>query len=218
MPKLAEKVNYLENLIEKIAYEHLKTEESIFRLSEEMKDFKDEMKDFKEEMKDFKDEMRLFKSQSDENQKKMDKKWGDLANKLGTVVEDIVAPNIPMIAKKYFQCENILRFLVNAEVKKTTDKITLKEFDSILITDSIVILTEVKLSARSENAKEFVQFIKNNEFFKYFPELNEKKLIPIYASMKVNENITAYLTKNEIYVMGMCQGTMDLLNFNEIKN
>jgi hypothetical protein len=33
--------------------------------------------------------------------------WGELANKMGTLVEDIVAPNIPRIAKRYFGAEEL---------------------------------------------------------------------------------------------------------------
>lgn len=53
------------------------------------------MKDFKNEMKDFKDEMKA-------DHKKMNKQWGDLANKMGTLIEDIVAPAVDPVVKKYF--------------------------------------------------------------------------------------------------------------------
>jgi len=34
----------------------------------------------------------------------MNKRWGELANKMGTVVEDIVAPSIPRLAREIFAC------------------------------------------------------------------------------------------------------------------
>ena len=48
-----------------------------------------------QEMQDFKDEMRTFKDEAESDRKRMNKQWGELANKVGTAVEDIVAPNIP---------------------------------------------------------------------------------------------------------------------------
>ena len=54
-------------------------------LSREFKSFKDEMSAFKDEMRAFKDEM--------------NKKWGDLANRLGTLAEDIFGPGVPYLLK-----------------------------------------------------------------------------------------------------------------------
>ena len=34
----------------------------------------------------------------------MNKRWGELANKMGTVVEDIVAPSIQRLAREVFDC------------------------------------------------------------------------------------------------------------------
>jgi cytochrome c556 len=47
-----------------------------------------EMADFKAEMADFKDEMRA-------DRRAMNKRWGEIANRLGTIVEDIVRCSRP---------------------------------------------------------------------------------------------------------------------------
>jgi hypothetical protein len=46
-------------------------------------------------MKEFKDEMRASK-------KEMDKKWGELARKMGTLIEDIFIPSFDLAVEKYF--------------------------------------------------------------------------------------------------------------------
>ncbi len=69
-------------------------------LAREFKAFKDEMKAFKDEMKVFKDEMKAFKDEMKVFKDEMNKKWGDLANRLGTITEDIFAPGIPYLVKK----------------------------------------------------------------------------------------------------------------------
>lgn len=53
---------------------------------------KDEMKAFKDEMKVFKDEMESFRVRIENNIKENNKQWGALANKLGTIVEDLIFP------------------------------------------------------------------------------------------------------------------------------
>ena len=65
------RVSYLEETMQKLAYEHLNTEIMIQNNAREMMDFKDEMK---------------------VSRKELNKRWGELANKMGTIVEDIVAP------------------------------------------------------------------------------------------------------------------------------
>ncbi|MDM8523295.1 hypothetical protein QUF80_07985 [Desulfococcaceae bacterium HSG8] len=53
-------------------------------------------------MKSFKEEIR---SDTKKFKKQTDKKWGELSNKMGTLVEDMVAPNIPEIIRTYFNDE-----------------------------------------------------------------------------------------------------------------
>lgn len=36
--------------------------------------------------------------------KRMNRQWGELANKMGTLVEDIVAPNLPRVAAELLGC------------------------------------------------------------------------------------------------------------------
>jgi chromosome segregation ATPase len=143
----------------------------------------------------------------------LNKKWGDLANKLGTVVEDIVAPNIPTIAKKYFKVEEIQRIMMNLYIKSESLKKE-KEFDLILVAKDLVILNETKTTVRQNYLEEFIQSLP--EFFEFFPELKGRKLIPIFSSMSFTPPQLAYLTKHKIYAMSMSGDTMELLNFDEI--
>jgi len=65
---ISEKVNHLEEIMKCLAYGQLKTET-------ELQEFKDEMKEFKEEMKEFKDcAKKLIEF--------LNKRWGNLANKI----------------------------------------------------------------------------------------------------------------------------------------
>ncbi len=149
----------------------------------------------------------------EQTRKELNKKWGDLANKLGTVVEDIVAPNIPTIAKKYFKVEEIQRMMMNLYIKSESLKKE-KEFDLILVAKDLVILNETKTTVRQNYLEEFIQTL--SEFFEFFPELKGRKLIPIFSSMSFTQQQLAYLTKHKIYAMSMSGDTMELLNFDEI--
>lgn len=96
MSSTAEKLSYLEETMAQLAYSQLKTEMSLQTLSREMREFKDWSK------------KQLIT---------MNRQWGDLANKMGTLVEDVVAPNIPRIAQNYFGCEDLDYFAVRVRKK-----------------------------------------------------------------------------------------------------
>ena len=40
----------------------------------------------------------------------MNKRWGELANKMGTVVEVIVAPSVRRLAREVFDCGELRQF------------------------------------------------------------------------------------------------------------
>jgi len=187
----------------------------------EMKDFKDEMlafknemRDFKNEMKDFKDEMLAFKEESRRERAEMNKRWGEITNKLGTFAEDMVAPNIKGIAKRYFGCEDLEDFMVRRKKRHSKDKSKRREFDCIAVCEDMVILNETKATPKIEYINDFIDILK--EFYDYFPEYKDKKLIPIFASMYLGDDLVSYLTKNGIYAMAIKEDTMDLLNYDDV--
>jgi predicted nucleic acid-binding Zn-ribbon protein len=130
MSKVEERVERLESLLGQfivntdVALRRL--EASLEAFKDEMRVFKDEMGAFKNEMKAFKDEMRAFKDEVNEDRKRMNKMWGELANKMGTLVEDIVAPNIAGIAERYFGCEKLDFFGIRIMKRNVKDEIRLE--------------------------------------------------------------------------------------------
>ena len=74
-------------------------------------------------------EMRTFKNEMRQDRKEMNIQWGGLANKMGTIVEDIVAPAVCPAVQKYFHQE-IDHFSI--KVKRKSKQLGLKsEFDVI---------------------------------------------------------------------------------------
>jgi hypothetical protein len=89
-----------------------------------------------------------------------------------------------------------------------------REFDVIAVGEKKIILNETKSTPRIGYIDDFAEFL--NKFYDYFPEYAEKKLIPIFASLYMDETIIKYLSAKGIYAMGMKDDTMDILNFKEI--
>jgi DNA repair exonuclease SbcCD ATPase subunit len=196
------------------------------RLEEERKAFEErlekEKRDFKERLDE---EKRAFEEKLEKDRKKweeefkawraeMNKKWGEVTIKLGTFAEDMVAPNIKGIAKQYFGCEEFDFFAVRIKKRHSTDKSKRREFDCIAVCDNIVILNETKAKPKVEYIDDFIKVLE--EFYEYFPEYRGKKLIPVFASLYLPDDLVRYLTRNRVYAMAMKEDTMDLLNYEEL--
>ena len=202
-----ERIERLENVMIELAEAQMRTHVSLKKLSDEMQDFKDEMQEFKDEMREFKEEARA-------DRKQMNKQWGELAHKMGTIVEDIVAPNIPRIAREYFGFGEIEDFMVRRQVRNKKDRAKRREFDVIAVGENQVIINETKSTPRIDYIDQFIELLPQIE--DYFPEYAGKKIIPIFASLYIGEDVVNYLTRNRIYAMGMGEETMELINFQKV--
>jgi hypothetical protein len=158
-----------------------------------------------------------FKREEAEYRRKMNKEWSDLAKKMGTMVEDIVAPNIPRIAHEYFGLpEEPVRFSTRTLAYRAADRAHQREFDVIAVYDDTVVFNETKSTARSDWAKEFVEFLPH--LTDYFPEFAGRRIIPVFASLAIPESVATYLSKHGIYAMAMSDDTMEIINFDEVQN
>ncbi len=184
-------------------------------LKEEMKAFKDEMKAFKDEMKAFKDEMTEFKEWSKKNIESLNKKWGELANKMGTLVEDIFLPSIDLAIEKYFK---VVPDMIQPRLRIRRQGEDF-ELDILAISNETkqAFVVEVKASPhRSEHVERFEEKLKKVK--EYLPNLKEYELIGIFAALNMDESTINLLTKKGLYAMVMKGDMLEIVNFDKIKN
>jgi hypothetical protein len=172
------------------------------RSEKEMHDFKGEMRDFKDEMHEFKNEMRNFK-------KNIHKELGEIANRAGRLVEDIVAPGIPKIFRDITglneeQIEwNAVRF------KKRQP--AFREFDAVIAGGGYILINETKSVLRPEIIKAFHALMKD-KIRDYFPDAGEQKFIGVVSSLYVDESIVSLCGNLGLYVLGFGDDLLDVLN------
>ncbi len=143
----------------------------------------------------------------EEDRKEWNKKWGELANKMGTFAEDIIAPGTESAVKKKFNTE-VMDILVRRKKKKGNLK---EEFDVVAETaDGKVFMIEVKSDPTSQDIDKVKK--KLVRFKKLFPEYAGKEIIPVYASLYIDDSIVRYATKQGVYVMGMKGEFIEFLN------
>ena len=115
-----------------------------------------ELREFKEEMRVFKDEMRDYKEENKQQLREMNIKWGEMARKLGTITEDLVAPSIPRIIKEEYGLE--VADLMVRRKKRLMDGRS-KEYDAIAVAGGYVYVDETKSTLDSEDVKDFIEDI-----------------------------------------------------------
>ncbi|MHB1645183.1 MAG: hypothetical protein ACYCSW_01560 [bacterium] len=184
-------------------------EEALIRLADaqaetqrEMSEFKNEMSEFKNEMRydlekyreenrlaleEYKEENRLaleeYKEENRKENREMNKRWGKLSNKMGTIVEDIIYPAARPLISRYFNVE-INSIDISSNVSRMNDNRDREEFDIIASIPDKVFLIEVKSTMRDYYINEFKDKI--IRFFNFFPEYRNKQLVPIMASLSMD--------------------------------
>jgi hypothetical protein len=191
----------LERVIEE---SKVKNDIALTRLEKGLEEFKDEMKVFKDEMSGFKDRMEA-------SHKNMNRQWADLAKKMGTLDEDLVSPAVRPMIRQYFKCDPIKRS-IRELIRKDGDSF---EVDVLAVCENKVFMIEVRATPRVNYVNEILE--KVPLFRKFYPEYQDKEVIPIFASIIFPEHIVQYATRKGLYVMAYREWEyMDIINFNEV--
>ncbi|NJO17416.1 MAG: hypothetical protein HC877_17235 [Thioploca sp.] len=156
-----------------------------------------------------------MRQQAEQDRGELNKKWGDLANRLGTVAEDIVAPNLPRLAREQFGCPaEPDDFMVRRWVRHKVDNSIRREFDVVVVYPKKVLINETKATPRINYIDDFIAVMA--DIYGYFPEYQGKEIIPIFAGLFIPDNLLRYLTQHRIYALGMGEQTMELLNWEQL--
>jgi len=198
--EIKEKVDRLEYALMRLAYTQQKTEM--------------ELQEFKNEMLEFKNEMREFKDWSKKNIENLNRQWGNLANKLGTLVEDIFAPSIDIVIKKHFKIAPD-RIYTNLLVRKNGDELEL-DIVASSVKEKKLFVVEVKANPDREEYVERFQR-KLSMVFEYLPEYAGFELLPIYAGFSMKENTVKKLSQLGIYAMVVRGDILEIVNFDDVR-
>ncbi|MGC8890574.1 MAG: hypothetical protein ACP5PC_07750 [bacterium] len=164
-------------------------------------------------LKSLKGEVTRMSKQWEEERREMNKRWVELANKMGTLVEDIFFPSFEIVLKKYF---NVTPRLLTHTAKFRKDGKNL-EIDILAYTEKEVFIVEVKSSPDRKNyIEEFIEKLKILPEF--MPEINNSKVVPIYAGLSMEESTVELLTEKGIYAMVVKGDILEIVNFESLKD
>ena len=158
-----------------------------------------------------------MKEESARDRREMNKRWGELANKMGTIVEDIIAPSLRRMALEEFNCGEEVFFSPRVSRIRSDDPSRQREFDVLYVGARAVLLNETKSAPRSEYIQAFVDFLRRGEFALYFPEYQEMPIVPVFSSLHIPGNLVTHLTRNGIYAVAMGEEAMRVLNLDTVR-
>jgi hypothetical protein len=206
MIKMEERVTHLDRALAELAHLQMRTEIAIKASSERMDRDSAQMK---EDTRRMQEDTRRMKEQMERDNRQMKKTWGDLANKMGTVAEDVVAPNIPRLAVEEFGMVEVEDFQCRARRTSRRGEKRKREYDIVCAGPDKVIVVEVKSTPTLEKIREVPARLQ--EFFDFFPEYEGRELIGVFASWSIDDALLPAISAAGLYGIAMGEDTMDVV-------
>ena len=203
----AYRLSELEKAVRDVAYVQLQASRNGAQFSAEMLEFKQEMRAFKDETGAFKDEMRAESTE-------MNRLWWDVVDRLGTIVEDIVAPGIPGVLRRHFGVDEPEIVMIRVRKRHPDVRSRRREFDVIATSPGVLYLNETKATMRPEYMERFIR--EKDEVFDYFPEYRGRDLVPIMSSLSLTDEAIAWLSEYGCYAMMIPDEVMDIVNADQV--
>jgi len=177
--------------------------QSIQRLEKSQESLTQNVQRFQDEMKEFKDEMKEFKIE-------INKKWGELANRLGTLAEDIFGPGIPYLLKSLgFETKGyFFDFKVGPEGRR-------RQYDVLIFAEAKdgrekVFVVEVKNQGRSEDFNQMKSLLE--ALPELYPEVKGRDIVPVLAAFRFGEGVKTYASKRGVLLVRMGGEYLEPLN------
>ncbi len=143
--------------------------------------------------------------------KNHDKQMGELSQKLGTLVEDFVIPDMANMLLAVDPSINEDDIIVNARVKRrhpiTRQQI---EMDTIADGGQVVLVNETKNSLKIEYIDNFLSRLAT--FKEFFKEYQDFRLYGMVSSLYVDPSVVTYGQRQGLLVVALKPGLLQVLN------
>lgn len=224
---IEDRVNNLEDLMADLARIVARTSASVDQLSvemresrerseAEMREFKAEMREYRErsevEMREFKAEMEAFRVEQGDLRREFNRNWGEIANQIGTLAENLVAPNLPRIIREVTPCtaDDGLSMAVRVRRAHPAQRGRQQEYDVIVSCGTYALFNETKSQLRPGDVEKLIS--KLSEVRDFFPEYHAVKIIASLASLYVDPSLVNYASRHGILVLATGDELMDIQN------
>lgn len=150
-----------------------------------------------------------------ESRAEADRKMGELSNKLGNLVEDIVAPSIPTLFRELFGAQDLDMSAEHLRRRHRLDPGRMREFDYVAMAGQIVLVNETKSSLRPEHIHSFVATL--SEIRQYLPDAEGRDVIGSLASFSLDPSFVVAGERQGLLMFGLGTGLLRVLNSPDFK-
>jgi hypothetical protein len=198
-------------------------EESRRENQQELKELRKTLVDCKQESEQGFKELR--KSQADSQQRNEQgfkelrksiadsrKELGQISHRLGTIVEDLVAPSLPRVFQEMVDCPADEEILTNVRVRRRhpTQKGKMLEIDAMADCSDYVLFNETKSQFTPEKVKAFLE--KLAVVRDYFPEYHSHQIRGCIASLYLDKSLVEYASRQGLLALASGEYLMTVQN------
>ncbi len=148
--------------------------------------------------------------QAEKDRKDFNKRLAELSDSMGTLVEDMVAPNARRIAAEIFPGDPVVRFAQRLRQVHPSDPARMIEIDLLAAGRQHLMIVEAKRRLNPEKVRDFLELVASVPEF--LPEYAGHKLVPVVASVTIDASVIAFLNRVQVYGVAMGDETMELVN------
>ena len=200
-----ERLTRLEDWLIQYSIENKKTMDRLEQSIEESKQWRKSMEEDRRESK--KELKELRKTIADSR-----KELGQISHRLGTIVEDLVAPSLPRVFKEMVNCPSEEDVLINVRVRRRhpTQKGKMLEIDAMADCGNYVLFNETKSQFSPEKVKAFLA--KLAQVRDYFPEYQSHQIRGCIASLYLDKSLIDYASRQGLLALASGEYLMTVQN------
>jgi len=148
--------------------------------------------------------------------KETNKQMGELSNRLGTLVEDIVSPDMLRVLRQVAHIPEEIEGIINVRQrefyngKDLNGHPSVMEFDAIARCGDYALVNETKTTLRPEQVKEFLAKLAMAR--DYFPQLVGKQIIGAISSLRIEPSLIKHASNQGLLVLALGEGMLQLKN------
>jgi len=150
------------------------------------------------------------RQQAEKDRRDFNKRLAELSDSMGTLVEDMVAPNARRIASEIFPADPVVRLAQRLRLVHPAEPGRMMEIDLLAAGREHLMVVEAKRRLNPEKIREFVE--KVSSIPEFMPEYARHKLLPVVASVTIEPSVITFLNRQKVYGVAMSDETMVLVN------
>jgi uncharacterized FlaG/YvyC family protein len=153
------------------------------------------------------------RQQAERDRKDFNKRLAELSDSMGTLVEDMVAPNARRIAREIFPSDPVLLLAQRLRQVHPADPGRMIEIDLLAAGRQHLMVVEAKRRLNPEKIREFAESVATIPEF--LVEYAGHKLVPVVASVTIEPSVITFLNRQKVYGVAMGDETMELVNLGQ---